>query len=356
MLAYSVKYCLKVMDMQMNEFDKLWLEIEKEAEDRSGNFARFKRALWYGGRTENVSGFRNTVKNIPNIVISILGHGKGLRKAIRNAPKNLVTKGIGAAAGAVAASLPIGIFVPESIAEHAMDNANNALLSASINLSEKIGFTLVEGVGAVLVTDTINATNSKKYQKTSGIKYKLHSKIKGNKVMHDTIFRNTLFKTRPEEERISEDLRKQIKSTVQKLRKENGFLLIDRNLVKMKDAKNKIAPAVQQLITIAPNVATDPESKKSFFHFGPHFSDPNEKKVEMADHALRAVAETTYYAKKISGVVDEIQGVLGNLIVTLDNLSNEVMQLKETLREPITAVLTESEGHSGKLKDNFSSL
>ena len=353
MVAYSVKYRLKVMDIQMNEFDKLWLE--KEAEDRSGNFARFKRALWHGGRTENVSGFRNTVKNIPNIVISTLGHGKGLRKTIRNAPKNLVSKGIGAAAGAVAASLPIGAFVPESIAEHAMDNANNALLSASINLSEKIGFTLVEGVGSVLVTDTINATNGKKYQKTNGIKYKLHSKIKGNKVIHDTIFRNTLFKTRPEE-RISEDLRKQIKSTVKKLRKENGFLLIDRNLVKMKDAKNKIAPAVQQLITIAPNVVPDPESKKSFFNFGSHFSDLNEKNVEVADHTLRAVAETTYYAKKISGVVDEIQGALGNLTVTLDNLSNEIMQLKETLREPITAVLTESEGHSGKLKDSFSSI
>lgn len=336
-------------NLQMNEFDEFWSEIEKETESRGGNFDRFKRALWYGGRTENVSGFKNTIKNIPNTIIG----PKGLRKVIRNAPKNIITKGIGAAIS-TAASTPIGAFVPESITKHAMDSVNNALINEAIHLSKKITSASVGTVGEVLIQSSIDIVDEKKYQ---GLKYRLQDKIKGNKVIHDYIFRNKLFKTRSESENISEELRKQIKKTIKNLRKENGFLLIDRNLVKMKDAKKKIAPAIQQLIAIAPNVAPEPQSKKSFFH-GPigrqnrvdaiesmtnlhHFSDSNEKKIEVADQALRAVAETTYYAKKISGVVHEIQTVLANLLGTLDKLGEEVIQLKETLREPITTILTD---------------
>lgn len=325
-------------NLGMNEFDEFWSGIEKEVENRGGNFDRFKRALWYGGRTENVSGFRNTIKNIPNIIIATLGHGKGLRKAIRNAPKNIITKGISAAIGA-AASAPISVPFPESITKHAMDNINNALINEAIHLSEKITSASVGTVSEVLVGGSMDIVDEKKYQ---GLKYRLHDKIKGNKLIHDHIFRNKLFKTRSESENVSEELRKQIKKTIKNLRKENGFLLIDRNLVKMKDAKKKIEPTIQQLISVVPNVAPDPQSKKSFFHVGPHFSDPNEKKVEVADQALRAVAETTYYAEKISGVVYEIQSTLANLMHVLDQLDDEVTQLKETLREPITKILMDN--------------
>lgn len=324
-------------NLQMNEFDEFWSKIEKETENRGGNFDRFKRALWHGGRIENVSGFGNTIKNIPNVAIATLGQGKGLRKAFRNVPKNIITKGIGALIGA-AASAPISVSIPESITKHAMDNVNNALINEAIHLSEKITSVSVGTVGAVLSEGSIDIVDEKKYQ---DLKYKLHDKIKGNKVIHDHIFRNKLFKTRTESEKISEELRKQIKKTIKNLRKENGFLLIDRNLVKMKDAKKKIAPAIQQLIAVSPNVAPNPQSKKSFFHIGPHFSDSNEKKVEVADQALRAVAETTYYAEKISGVVYEIQNTLANLRDTLHKLDDEVIQLKETIREPITTILTD---------------
>lgn len=324
-------------NLEINEFDEFWSKIEKETENRGGNVDRFKRALWYGGRTENVSGFRNTIKNIPNIIIATLGHGKGLRKAIRNAPKNIITKGIGAAIGA-AASAPISLPIPESITKHAMDNVNNALINWAIHLSEKITSASVGTVGAVLSEGSIDIVDKKKYQ---GLKYRLHDKIKGSKVIHDHIFRNKLFKTRSESENISEELRKQIKKTIKHLRKENGFLLIDRNLVKMKDAKKKIAPAIQQLLSVSPNVAPNPQSKKSFFYVGPHFSDSNEKKVEVADQALRAVAETTYYAEKISGVVSEIQTTLANLRDALHQLDDDVFQLRETLREPITTILTD---------------
>jgi len=208
------------------------------------------------------------------------------------------------------------------------------------------GFVLASAAAQGIVTSaiadpiagSIDIVDKKKYQ---GLKYRLHDKIKGNKVIHDHIFRNKLFKTRSESENISEELRKQIKKTIKHLRKENGFLLIDRNLVKMKDAKKKIAPAIQQLLSVSPNVAPNPQSKKSFFHVGPHFSDSNEKKVEVADQALRAVAETTYYAEKISGVVSEIQTTLANLMSTLGKLDDEVIQLKEILREPITTILTD---------------
>ena len=324
-------------NLQMNEFDEFWSKIEKETENRGGNFDRFKRALWHGGRIENVSGFGNTIKNIPNVAIATLGQGKGLRKAFRNVPKNIITKGIGALIGA-AASAPISVSIPESITKHAMDNVNNALINEAIHLSEKITSVSVGTVGAVLSEGSIDIVDEKKYQ---DLKYKLHDKIKGNKVIHDHIFRNKLFKTRTESEKISEELRKQIKKTIKNLRKENGFLLIDRNLVKMKDAKKKIAPAIQQLIAVSPNVAPNPQSKKSFFHIGPHFSDSNEKKVEVADQALRAVAETTYYAEKISGVVSEIQTTLANLRDALHQLDDDVFQLRETLREPITTILTD---------------
>ncbi len=102
-----------------------------------------------------------------------------------------------------------------------------------------------------------------------------------------------------------------------------------------------IRNGVSEITNRYPHVAPNPQSKKSFFHVGPHFSDSNEKKVEVADQALRAVAETTYYAEKISGVVSEIQTTLANLMSTLGKLDDEVIQLKEILREPITTILTD---------------
>lgn len=79
--------------MEQSQFDQIWNKIQQETYDRSGRFARFKRALWYGGRTEGLRG-------IPNAIIAHFGSGKGLRKAGRNAPRVIFTQGMGMAVGA----------------------------------------------------------------------------------------------------------------------------------------------------------------------------------------------------------------------------------------------------------------
>ena len=69
--------------MDRASFDQIWLEIQTETYNRTKG--SFKRALWYGGRTKGIKG-------VPNAIVGHFGSGKGVRKAIRNAPRVIFTE------------------------------------------------------------------------------------------------------------------------------------------------------------------------------------------------------------------------------------------------------------------------
>ena len=206
--------------MEQSQFDQIWNKIQQETYDRSGRFARFKRALWYGGRTEGLRG-------IPNAIVAHFGSGKGLRKAGRNAPRVIFTQGIGMAVGA-------GILVvePSGLAASAASCITKYAIEG--------GFVLASAAAQGIVTSAI----------ADPIAGSLHDTNKRGEVSAWRKLKGKLFK---EESRSRDEfLRKQLKREVKDLQKEQGFQIIDRNLVKMKDAKDKIAPAIQKLKLILP--------------------------------------------------------------------------------------------------------
>ena len=89
--------------MTQEEFDQIWWEIKEESYNRKKG--AFKRALWYGGRTENLT-LGQVPKAIPNIIVAKIGSGKGFRKAIRNAPLNIASAAVGGVATAGLSFIP----------------------------------------------------------------------------------------------------------------------------------------------------------------------------------------------------------------------------------------------------------
>jgi len=244
--------------MEQSQFDQIWNKIQQETYDRSGRFARFKRALWYGGRTEGLRG-------IPNAVIAHFGSGKGLRKAGQNAPRVIFTQSIGMAVGA-------GILVvePSGLAASAASCITKYAIDG--------GFVLASAAAQGIVTSAI----------ADPIAGSLHYTNKRGEVSAWRKLKGKLFK---EESRSRDEfLRKQLKREVKDLQKEQGFQIIDRNLVKMKDAKDKIAPAIQKLKLILANENLQGDKKKKAAH-----------------DALRAIAETEYYILKIMSLVASIE-------------------------------------------------
>src|SRR5262249_27218310 len=145
--------------------------------------------LWYGNNS------------------SVFGQNKGLRKAIRNAPKQIAMVGLNA--GLDAAAVPPGL------------------------------------------SDLIEAATDAVLAKGKDI-YSAHVKplIKGNPPVS-----------------AEEALRKKIKIEVKEL-KSSAFEVIDRNLVKLRDAKKKVTPAIKDMMqsmshtgyaTVPSNVAANTE-------------------------------------------------------------------------------------------------
>jgi hypothetical protein len=182
----------------------------------------------------------------------VFGQNKGLRKAIRNAPKNVTKGAIGAGLGA--AQVPPGL-------SDAISAAADLVLSRSKDM------------------------------------YSAHVKgmIKGN---------------RPQS--AEEALRKNIKSSVKDL-KGNAFQVIDRNLVKLKDAKNKVSPAIQVMMKA--------QSHISFTSVPSNVAAPtNEEQAKKAEEALRAVAETQYYIDKVTTLIKATETSCAKLVTDLSTL------------------------------------
>lgn len=258
--------------MDERSFESLCDKITLEVYDRKKG--SFLRALWYGGRTE---GFRG----IPNSIISHLGgNGKGLRKVIRNAPRNLtaVTAGIAVGAPIVVFGTPAALPAAALAGELAKEVTKVAINAAS---------GLVQSL-ATLIVDSVQ----------EGISY---TYIPGE----ESVYRR---KITPRKKPIQqeEQLRKQLKHELKGLKKGLGLRILDRNLVKLKDAQHEIRPSVDLLSLLNDDNYT-PESELYRATFS----------------AMASVSETLHYTKKVKGLVA--------------NIKNPVVRLSENSLQPFCA-------------------
>ena len=314
--------------MEESQFDHMWAEIKKETLNREKG--SFKRALWYGGRGNAFSGF--------------LGDGKGLRKTIRNSPKTFfmkvlpsaavsiglapvapaaapaVAKGaqIGVKIGVLAAKTIIGKLIPEIL-----NNANKRLIKKKAYRG-----------GAIIEKKKEKWDSSKESEwefnlRKAKIKHESeHSRQGGlkdrlqNSWAHKKMFKN-------EHEAFAKEIREKIKNDVKDLEKDNGFLVIDRNLVKLKNAKNKIEPSVKKANEL---VRFD---KNTFDQLDDDFYKHQEERMDAFEDALHAVIETEYYITKISGISDGIASTLSDVMDKLKELKKEVDDVQSDAKEYI---------------------
>jgi hypothetical protein len=237
--------------MEQQQYDKIWNEVLAETYNRSQG--SFKRALWYGNNS------------------SVFGQNKGLRKAIRNAPKQIAMAGLGA--GLDAAAVPPGL---------------SDLIEAA--------------------TDVVLAKGKDIY--STHVKPLLKS--------------NTPAST-------EEALRKKVKSEVKEL-KANAFQVIDRNLVKLRDAKKKVTPAVKEMMQAMSHTgyATVPSNVAG------HTEEAQGKK---AHDALRAVAETEYYIDKVLRLAAATRDALQRIETDLNALKQKTVQTRNDIEGYIKEVL-----------------
>lgn len=281
----------------MNErsFDEICAKIKAEVYNRKKG--SFLRALWYGGRTE---GFRG----IPNGIVGHFGKGKGLRKAIRNAPRAIVASTVGIAVGA-----PIVVFGTPAALPAA------ALAGELAKQATKLAFDAVMGITqdlAMVIVDSIEESISYSY-------------IPGE----ESNYRKMWPRKKPVTE--SESLRKTIKHEIKDLKKGMGMRIVDRNLVKLKDAQQRIASSIEHLEEL--NTAS---------------ISSGEELYEATFSALRNVAETVYYTKKIKGLLADIQAPLGKLSVnSLKPFRDHVRKVDNDLKNYIKMVIEQSHSMGG---------
>ena len=264
-------------------FEQMWLEIRMGTQDRTGKWGRFKRNIWYGGGGM----FGIQAVGIQN---------KGLRHLLRN-PKLIMN-----------AALAYGPTV-------LMGSLIKAIVMVSDQLVETIGWRISEE-GQALAEKLYRG--SKAEEIASRVKKNIRDQLVEDKILN-------------KKQTIGEDLRKKIKSEIKKLEKENFFLLIDRNLVKMKDAKAKIEPAFKILMEITDKKEKESNSTNNVI--------VEEQQLKAADNLLRAMAETSYYIDKIIGLAQVMQQILGELQKNLDELNNRVNEVQEGLKKYIIETL-----------------
>jgi hypothetical protein len=237
--------------MDQQHYDKIWNEVLTETYNRSPG--SFKRALWYGNNS------------------AVFGQNKGLRKAIRNAPKQIAMTGLGA--GLDAAAVPPGL---------------SDLIEAAVDV------VLAKGKDV----------------------YSAHVKplTKSNAPTG-----------------AEEAIRKKVKAEVKEL-KANAFQVIDRNLVKLRDAKKKVTPAVRDMMqamshtsyaTVPSNVAANTE----------------EAQLKKAHDALRAVAETEYYVDKVIRLAAATRDALLRIENDLNALKQKTVQTRSDIEGYVKEVL-----------------
>jgi len=275
--------------MERDKLDGIRIDIIAEVYDsnRGGKFARFKRALWYGSEGR-LGGY--------------FGDGKGVRKAIRIMPKTMLKKNV---TGLIGSPLKMALAPVSSVpvAGPMIAGLIAGLVITPIELALEEAIKLAKEVYTMEVED--------------GSSYKGDIKKMARKV----------FKKGPRT--ADEELRKQIKHDVKEMTGANGLLVIDRNLVKMKDAKARIESAVKKLeIVVGP-------TKIPFDGFDDKFYKDEEQKMEAANEVLVAIIETGYYIKKITGLVETMQAALNKVSGELKELDKGVNAVDEKIEKYI---------------------
>jgi hypothetical protein len=126
-----------------------------------------------------------------------------------------------------------------------------------------------------------------------------------------------------------EELRKQIKHDVKDMTGANGLLVIDRNLVKMKDAQARIESTVKKLeVVVGP-------TKILFDGFDDNFYKHEEQKMEAVNDVLVAIIETGYYIKKVTGLVDTMKAALNKISGELKELDKGINAVDEKIEKYI---------------------
>lgn len=131
-----------------------------------------------------------------------------------------------------------------------------------------------------------------------------------------------------------ENLRKRVKADIKNL-KSNAFQVIDRNLVKLKDAGKKIGPAVQALMAAAPDMTY----QKTSAGVGMGRSFAPEKQAQKAYDALRQIAETEYYISKEMGLVQTLKQSLAQLEGDLNKMQEATQKKRKEVMEYIELAL-----------------
>lgn len=120
-----------------------------------------------------------------------------------------------------------------------------------------------------------------------------------------------------------EVLRKKVKSSVKQM-KTDGLEVLDRNLVKMKDAKAKVRPCLDGL-----KKALGDECEKE------------ERRMQLAHDALCAVAEAEYYIDKTWYLVAVLERTLHDIAEDLGKLKSMVTDQHGELQ---TVIMAEFDG------------
>ncbi len=131
-----------------------------------------------------------------------------------------------------------------------------------------------------------------------------------------------------------EKIRKQIKGAVKDM-KSNAFQVIDRNLVKLKDAARKVGPAIRDLMTAAPDMTY----RSSPAGVGMGRSPDAEKQAQKAHQALRCIAETEYYIDKEMGMVKVLQAALVSLEADLNKMQAATQKTRTEVMDYIEVAL-----------------
>jgi len=128
-----------------------------------------------------------------------------------------------------------------------------------------------------------------------------------------------------------EALRKNVKKSVKEM-KGNAFQVIDRNLVKLKDAKNKIDPAVQALMKTQ-------ATSQGVGGFGVN-GVSSEAEQKSAHDALKAIVETQYYLDKVVGLITATRDSCDQLIPDLEKIKIGVEKKQEDVSNYIKEYLS----------------
>ena len=269
--------------MTESEYIAMRLHVEEDiVNQRKSKSFRFKNAFKYGGKEKGLKGLGN------KIISGLGGDGKGARKMLRNAPMN-----IGKAVINTAVTLPLMAIPGGSLAADAI---SHAVIKASI----KVGVQLVVGP----LTDACLHAAEREIGENQLIQGEYNDiKFVKNKILH-----------KGQSQEHHELLRKRIKEQLKDLTKENGFLMIDRNLVKMRDAIKAVKPA-----------------KENFEQTLNSRTKSINEKEEAACKFLRAIAESQYYVEKIIGMVMSLQVAILEMQINMNELQDDILNMDECL-------------------------